>query len=363
MDQMLSRVGLGETVCRRQRLLVIRRDNIGDLVCTTPAIAALRKNFPDAEIGVLVNSYNVDVLHGNPNCDRVFVYEKIKHAVGFAKRFSALLKRLLIILRLRFWAPDVTILAKAGYDKHGLVFARQAAAKKIIGFAPVGHSLTKTMLPDIAIPAIGLESIHEVEAINKLLEPLGVKDGLGPLQVFPDASMVFKIANRLPSSAKRIALHISAREAERRWGNENFLDLAKYILNTYSDTQILLLWSPGQSNDPRHPGDDEAAKQIRDAFENHRIVLVPTNSLTELIATLALCDIFVGVDGGAMHIAVALKKNVIAMFENRPEKVSHWYPWGGGGSIIKSVSPDCSSVSSIKLTQMTEAFDANFKAY
>ncbi len=63
-----------------KKILIIRRDNIGDLVCTTPAIAALRKHYPDAEIGALVNSYNSEVLRGNPDVNRVFVYHKLKHA-------------------------------------------------------------------------------------------------------------------------------------------------------------------------------------------------------------------------------------------------------------------------------------------
>ena len=60
------------------RVLFIRRDNIGDLICTTPAIHALRKNFPAAKIGVLVNSYNADAVAGNPDVDEVYIYEKAK---------------------------------------------------------------------------------------------------------------------------------------------------------------------------------------------------------------------------------------------------------------------------------------------
>ena len=66
------------------KILIIRRDNIGDLACTTPAIAVLRQHFPEAEIGALVNSYNAEVLRGNPNVDHVFVYQKLKHAGGMA---------------------------------------------------------------------------------------------------------------------------------------------------------------------------------------------------------------------------------------------------------------------------------------
>ena len=56
------------------KILFIRRDNIGDLICTTPALRAVRGAFPHARIGVLANTYNTDALLGNPDVDDVFVY-------------------------------------------------------------------------------------------------------------------------------------------------------------------------------------------------------------------------------------------------------------------------------------------------
>ncbi len=62
-----------------KKILFIRRDNIGDLVCTTPAIHAFRKVFPELKIGILVNTYNADVVKNNPDIDEIYVYEKAKH--------------------------------------------------------------------------------------------------------------------------------------------------------------------------------------------------------------------------------------------------------------------------------------------
>ena len=42
----------------RERILVVRRDNIGDLILTTPFLHALRRARPQAHIAALVNSYN-----------------------------------------------------------------------------------------------------------------------------------------------------------------------------------------------------------------------------------------------------------------------------------------------------------------
>lgn len=308
------------------RILIIRRDNIGDLVCTTPAIAALRRHYPDAEIAALANSYNAEVLKGNPNLDHIFVYQKLKHAGGIASRLKAIAERLKLIVRLRHWKPDVTILAKASYERHGLNFAQRIGAKNIIGYVPADSNQAKG-LPDIRVRTPDFTKLHEVEAVNRLLKPLGIEDALGPLQVYPDADAVEQIKQKLPAATKRIALHISAREPERRWGIDNFIALTKHILETRPDTQILLFWSPGKANDPHHPGDDEAAAQLIQTVQSERLVPMPTQRLTELIAALSICDLFIGTDGGAMHLAVALNKKVLALFEDLPGKINHWYPW------------------------------------
>ena len=61
------------------KIIVIRRDNIGDLVCTTPLFRTLRRHYPEARIVALVNDYNAPVLDRNTDIDEVFFYTKAKH--------------------------------------------------------------------------------------------------------------------------------------------------------------------------------------------------------------------------------------------------------------------------------------------
>lgn len=336
------------------KILLVRRDNIGDLVCTTPALTALRARFRGSEIGVLVNSYNADVLHGNPNVDRIFVYQKLKHANGMWSKLKAVFERAKIVRKLRQWKPDVTVLAKSGYDRHGLNFARLIGAKNIIGFVPDDLNLV-TALPDVRLSTPEFADLHEVEAINQLLVPLGVDCTSEQLQVFPDREALVGLENGLPDAIRRIAMHISAREVERRWGVDNFIQLAKYILASRPEVQILLFWSPGKAEDVRHPGDDEAAARLIQAVNSDRLVPLPTQNLTELIAALSLCELFIGADGGAMHLAVALDKKIIAFFENLPGKVNHWAPWRVTHQIIHGPNARKSDVAQIGIQQVQEA--------
>jgi heptosyltransferase III len=83
------------------RILVIRRDNIGDLVCATPLLAALRARYPQAHIAALVNSYNAGVLAGNPAVDAVHAYTKLKHRNRGESWLGTLLHRFRVLRELR----------------------------------------------------------------------------------------------------------------------------------------------------------------------------------------------------------------------------------------------------------------------
>jgi len=104
----------------RPRILVIRRDNIGDLVCTTPLIFALRERFPRAHIAALVNTYNEAVLSGNPAVDAVYAYEKGKHRGEKRSIISVYAGRLKLMMSLRRENFDYAILATPGFEPRSL---------------------------------------------------------------------------------------------------------------------------------------------------------------------------------------------------------------------------------------------------
>ena len=99
------------------RILVIRRDNIGDLVCTTPVFRALRAHFPQARICALVNSYNVAVLDHNRDIDQVFAYTKAKHRPPGKSILSVYFNRLRLVIQLRRLHFDYVILAGPGLQE------------------------------------------------------------------------------------------------------------------------------------------------------------------------------------------------------------------------------------------------------
>ena len=104
--------------------ILIRSTNwIGDAVMTTPAVRAVRKNFPDARISILVKPWVAPVFEDSPHVDETIAYETsgkrgvLSMVKGLEKRrFDAA-----ILLQNAFEAALVAFLSKIpvriGYDR------------------------------------------------------------------------------------------------------------------------------------------------------------------------------------------------------------------------------------------------------
>ncbi len=98
--------------------------------------------------------------------------------------------------------------------------------------------------------------------------------------------------------------------------------------------------APGhrRGSDARHPGDDEKAARILADSRGAPVEGIATPDLATLVAALALADRVVCPDGGAMHLAAALGKPVVALFGDSP--VERWRPWGVPHRVVRPDSGD-----------------------
>ena len=298
---------------RAPRILIVRRDNIGDLVCTTPLFDALRAQLPNAWLGALVTTYNAEVLARNPALDEVFVYEKLKHRQGgLIAHFS---KRIGQLARLR----------RQKFDRV-LVPAPSPQSLKL------ARSLTPGQV--VAAPSAVAAGMHEVERSFALLKALGAGGRPGPMRVIPDPQSKAELKRKI-GDRPFVAVHISARRPAQRWPLERYAGL---IAHLSTQLKVILLWAPGARDNPRHPGDDEAAAELLRSLKSGAAFPLPTPELKTLIAALSLADRVVCPDGGAMHLAAALGKPVVALFGDSP--VARWRPWGVPHRVVQPASRD-----------------------
>lgn len=329
------------------KILVIRRDNIGDLVCTTPIFSALRQHYPDALICALVNSYNAPALARHPHVDRVFVYTKLKHRAPGQSYLRLLWQRLRM-----HWA-----LKKIGFDYVLLPNAQPRLLRLARGFNPhhivaLGDGESPHQKITL-LPTIRKGSEHETQAMFRLLEPLGI-GGMPPsCFVAADPVVVDRAQRALGMQDHRpiIALHISARKPSQRWPVARFVALMQ-ILNARHAARFVLLWAPGARSNPLHPGDDEKAQAILHAVTDLPILAYATHTLPELIGALAICDAVICSDGGAMHLAAGLGKPIVCLFGH--SDAWRWHPWGTPYQLLQTDSKD---VGDITVEAVAAAFE------
>ena len=340
----------------RERILVIRRDNIGDLVLTTPLISALRLAKPDAWIGALVNTYNAPVLAGNRDLDAVYAYDKAKHLPD-RHRAAVLFDTAKLLFSLRRQHIDHVILAGPGAQRQAYALARWIAPGVMTAFVTPEFSPAGITMP-VAYGA-GAQ-LHEAEDVFRLLAPFGVGGespgsvgntqgavtALPPCAVYADKAVVAqwrtRIVPRCDGAAPLIAIHLSARRVKQRWPAARFAE-AMRLLQERHGARFVLLWSPGAADDARHPGDDAKAREVIDILpKEFPVAACPTQQLPDLIAVLSLADAVICADGGAMHLAAGLGKPIVALFGDSPS--ARWRPWGVVHEVAQAPNGDVAQI-------------------
>jgi heptosyltransferase-3 len=331
------------------RILVIRRDNIGDLVCTTPLLAMLRKAQPQAEIAVLANSYNAPVLRGNPDVSKVYAYTKLKHR-GSVSALATLGRSAKLYLDLRAARFDWAILAGGNCTPQMLAAGRRSGAKQLIAYRPRDDADARRI--DVCLdPA--KEPRHEVLDTAALGAPLGASGEPGPLRVFASPRDAGK------TSLPIIAVSLGARD-DKRWPGERFAALCDGLRRRFSEAQILLLWPPAEALAATRSDDAVVAEALL-AGGPPRTVGRATARLEDLIDGLASASLVISVDGGAVHLAAALGKPVVGLYANRPEVYKRWYPWKVPNRVVVSprakvaeIDPDAALEATVELARETD---------
>lgn len=336
------------------RILLIRRDNIGDLACTTPLMDALRTRFPDAYLCALVTRYNRAVLDHHPALDKVVAYTKAKHLDRGESVLGSYVDRFRLLRDLRRERFDYCVLAAPGYQVRALSLARWVGARHTVGFVE-SHG-RRSRLIDLPVPWRFDPALSETEDVWGLARAFGIEGEPGPLRVTPSPAEVARLSPRMSALAaggrRIVGIHLSARKPSQRWPAARFAELMRELHRAH-DCAFVLLWAPGAADNPRHPGDDDKADEVRRATGDLPAFPVATHTLDELIAAISLCDDFICADGGALHLAAATGKPIVCLFGH--SDAVRWRPWGVPYRLLQAPSRD---VADIGVAQVAAAYGA-----
>ncbi|MDF7629845.1 glycosyltransferase family 9 protein [Erwiniaceae bacterium L1_55_4] len=326
------------------KILVICRDNIGDSILATPLIAHLSA-IHGATTDVLTNSYASPVFSHNPHIRKVHEYSKSKHCKNLISVIMAAAVRIKTIFRLRKEKYDAVIIAKSSWDSHSVKWAAGIGAKRVIAFGDEAHPLIDRLVSRAEGTLHVAERLFRLAAAVTDVPPLRrFNPGKSSVYPAPDLVKKFRMTCGVTPDERIIALQISARKPGQQWSAGNFITLARLIAERYR-CRMFLFWSPGDSSNPMHPGDDIKAEYITGLAAGYGLEAVPTRTLEELKAALSLCSAVVSSDGGAVHVAAALGLPVVALYGNSDP--AHWHPWHvphqtlrGSREHVNDISPE-----------------------
>ncbi len=319
-----------------KRILVVRNDNVGDVLCCTPAIRALRQAFPKAYIAGLVVRYSQDAILGNPDLDEVFIYEKAKHRPD-RNRLLSLYQQLLVERKLKKKHFDLAIGMRSAFSWSEAWLVYFTGARYRLGYPPANpkderfaffYNL-KVLPPD--------PHRHEVEKVLHLVGQIGVSpQETRLLAVVPEEerrAVDFFLQSHQINPERLVGFHVSSRVPANRWSPKHFAAVAERLIR--QDEKLVVLTCG--------PGDESRVEEVRKEITGG-IYFFPTPSFKSLGALQERCRVFLSSDGGPMHFATAVGTPTIGLFGKTDPGM--WGPWGKGnvalrkGSNTDMISPE-----------------------
>lgn len=313
-------------------ILIINPFGIGDCLFATPLIRTIKDAFPKAKLGFLCNKRTAPLLRNNPFIDQIFIYErddfKRLQSVSWFKWFKEFNSFIRQIKKGGFdLAIDLSLTSNFGF------FLWLAGIKIRIGY---NYKNRGWLLTD-SIKLEGYEGRHIVEYYNALLSLIKVEPKYKKPELCLDkddrafADKIFE-DNNIDKARPIIAI---APGGGASWGKEAYLKywpaesykaLIHKILDKYKATVIIL--------------GDLSDKEL--FFVPHSIDLRGQTTLGQSAALIHKADLFIGNDGGLLHMAVGLNKKTVSFFGPVDPQVYGSYPPDEKQHIVLRRNLECS---------------------
>src|SRR3954447_349803 len=296
--------------------LLLQLKRIGDLILTTPAIAALRKTYPDAHITLVVSNESAELLPAISNVDRVLI----------ARRNLRDLAMVSSVAGQRFdCCIDFT-----RNDRSAFLTLLSGARRRIASYRVREQSKTRARVYTDLV-AIRVRDMHTIDYNLALLEPLGVRGiSSAPQLELPRTALENADTLRRDSKIARayVILHPGSARQEKLWDAARW---AKVIEHFREDNEFdFVLTSGPAAHEQTHIA--AITHHTRQKFIN----LSGKTDLLTLAALVGQAQLLVTVDSAPVHFAAALRTPQVILFG--PTNPFHWRPTASPAVVLQGKS-------------------------
>ncbi len=288
------------------RILLLRQDRIGDVLCSTPIFEMLRRAFPHAQMDIVLSNNNIalaDVVRHW--CDRVWCYAKTVASFLHLRR----------ILRRMHYDVVVDLMDNPSTTSTLLLGATNAPFRFGI-FKENAWAYTH------CVPLLDRSRYHYVERIAQLLLPFGIDPASVALDLrYPlSQSDITQAACDLglpehPERCGFVFIHTSTRHQSLQWEWGRYREL---VLMLHEQFPSLAVGIGGTSDD---------ADAISAIASQCGAFVLPTLPFHRYGAMLYYARLLITPDTSIVHVAAALKVPAVVLFHRGDERFLPWYPY------------------------------------
>jgi ADP-heptose:LPS heptosyltransferase len=286
-----------------QNILVIDFGQMGDVMLSLPALAALRQRFARARITVAVGKPGKQIIELAGCADDVLIVDRVELRDGFAPASIFKIARLVKEVRRRKF--DFVI------DLHSL------SETNLLGYLSGASSRLYSRRPGRSLdflsnfrpaPPVEDREKHAVERYLDVLAPLKV-GGVSRAPRLPlreeaerAVAQLFR-KEKIGSDAPLVGVFPGAGNPSRQWKLERFAEIAGRVARNDGLRTIVFLG----------PEERARAREIREAFPARTTTVIEKLDIPQLASALARLSVLVSNDTGPVHVAASVGTPVVVM--------------------------------------------------
>jgi len=323
-----------------RHILVVRLDEIGDVVMTTPFLRELRQNAKNAWITLIVKPEVFNLVELCPHVNEVLSYDWKTHG-----RYHQIIRHLRAIHLAcqHLWGKkfDLSIVPRWDWDFYNASFVsyfsgavnRFSYSEKVNENKNIYNKNFDLLFNHVFMDK---NQRHEVEYnlnIIKYFNGTIKDDHLEAWISTDDESRAKELLKRYDRNDADdllfIAIAPGSRSQRRQWPTDSYIAIIRWVINYYKSIVVLI----GSVDDK------QIGKQIEDNIGDHLINLIGQTTLRQTVAIVKECGLFIGNDSGPMHLAAAVGTSIIEICCHPKSGSPKHYnsPWRFGPWKVQSI--------------------------
>lgn len=311
------------------KLLIVALSGIGDALMFTPSLVKLREAMPSSKIDVLVMFKGVkDIYSKLPQVDKIHFFDFIN---------SSKLSSLFFVLSLRNKYDTVINVYPSNRMEYNLISWLIGAKKRVAVEYLREDRKNFGSLNNIRVKED--DSLHNVEENFRMVEHLLDEkfDRIPPMQFNIEGDDIeyakdYLREKKINDEDIVIGFHPGCNTLKnhdkRRWEPEKFAEVANKLIDEYN-ARILIFGGAEE---------EKLKSRIISLTNPEKVCAVQTFNLSHTAAVMRRCNLFISNDSSLMHVAAALKLNIVAIIG--PTNTNYIHPWQTDFEIA-SLNLDC----------------------